>query len=125
VATTADIKDEALRERLGAAERLLDADQFRAAVERCAETYLLILRQHPALAQQARELSAAGLAPPGGGRPAIGGPTPVWPIGVGLCIAFDGDGAPHTTLEKERFSFSEAATCFEFVLDLATRAERP
>lgn len=124
MATTAAIKDATLREQLDAAERLLDADRFREAVERCAATYLLILAQHPELAQQAREANSEALAPPGGGRPNIGGVSAIWPVTVGLRISFDPAGTPTQTLEKARFSFAEAATCFEFVLDLAARAQR-
>jgi hypothetical protein len=116
VTTTAEIKDAALREQLGEAERLLDEERFRDAVERCADAYLLIMRRHPELRPPPSDGSEDG--------PLFLMPPTAWPVGLGLRITFDAAGMPHKSYEKERFTFSAAATYFEFVLDLAARAER-
>jgi hypothetical protein len=43
-------------------------------------------------------------------------------LGVGL--SFDEHDKPHFTLEKEEFSMSEAASYFEYTLDVAMRVQR-
>jgi hypothetical protein len=123
MAGTAEIRDPALRETLEQAERLIDADGFREAVELCADAYLSVMQRHSELAPQAPSGHGDGLGPPGGAA-GIGGPTTAWPVNVGLQVTFDESGRPRKRYERERFNFSEAATCFEFTLDLVLRTER-
>ena len=43
---------------------------------------------------------------------------------LGVNISFDEQGKPHLTFEKDEFSLSEAASYFEYTLDIAMRAQR-
>jgi hypothetical protein len=119
MATTAEIRDPALRANLEEAERLIEADKFGESIDLCAETYIALMRARPELIQQppARIGPAAGGGPPGAAL------ANVWPMTVGLQIAFDGT-QPRIIREKERHTFSEAVTCFEFVLDITARSQR-
>jgi hypothetical protein len=47
-----------------------------------------------------------------------------WPVRLGVGISFDESGKPYLTFEKEEFSMSEAASYFEYTLDVAMRAQR-
>jgi hypothetical protein len=47
-----------------------------------------------------------------------------WPVRLGVDISFDEHGKPHLTFQKEEFSLSEAASYFEYTLDIAIRAQR-
>ena len=43
---------------------------------------------------------------------------------LGVGISFDEHDKPHLIFEKEEFSMSEAASYFEFTLDVAMRVQR-
>ena len=47
-----------------------------------------------------------------------------WPVRLGVGISFDEHDKPHLIFEKEEFSMSEAASYFEFTLDVAMRVQR-
>ena len=122
MATSADIKDPAFRQALEEADRLLDAGDYSAASKKCAETYLLLLEQRP-------ELIPAPPAPPGGQsvgsfQSYLRSPTPVWPRTGGLNVVIGEDRKPRLTFDKERFSFSEAAGYYEFLMNELWRLQQ-
>jgi hypothetical protein len=47
-----------------------------------------------------------------------------WPVRLGVGVRFDDDGKPQLIFEREEFSLSEAASYFEYTLDVALRAQR-
>ena len=122
MATPADIKDAVFRAALEEADRLLEAGDYTAASKKCAETYLLLLDQDPGLIP----------APPsdGGGRSVgsfqsyLRSATPVWPRTGGLNVVVDENRKPRLTFDKERFSFSEAAGYYEFLLNELWRVQQ-
>jgi hypothetical protein len=59
----------------------------------------------------------------GVGGVGMGGPRP-WPSDHGVRFAMNEGDAPTLTFEKERFTLSEAATYFEYTLDMVLRAQR-
>jgi hypothetical protein len=114
MATPADIKDPAFRAALEEADRLLDAGDYTAAARTCAEAYLKLLELHPEL-----------IPPPPGPLGVVGtgsfasylrSPTPTWPRTGGLNVVTGQDGKPGLTYDKQRFSFSEAAGYYEFLI---------
>ena len=122
MATPADIKDAAFRAALEEADRLLEAGDYTAASKKCAETYILLLAQRP-------ELIPA--PPPNSSGQNIGSfqsylrtGRPVWPRTGGLNVVFDEERKPHLTFDKERFSFSEAAGYYEFLLNELWRVQQ-
>lgn len=114
MASAADIKDDTFRAALEEADGLLDAGDYTGASRKCAETYLLLLEQHPEL-----------IPPPPGPLGVVGSgsfasylrsPTPTWPRTGGLNVVTGEDGKPRLTYDKQRFSFSEAAGYYEFLM---------
>ena len=114
MASSSDIKDSTFRAALEEAGRLLDADDFTGASRKCAETYLLLLQKHPELIPP----PPAPLGVVGGGSFAsyLRSPTPTWPRTGGLNVVTGDDGKPRLTFDKQRFSFSEAAGYYEFLI---------
>ena len=49
---------------------------------------------------------------------------PAMAVRLGVGISFDEHDKPHLVFEKEEFSMSEAASYFEFTLDVAMRVQR-
>ena len=47
-----------------------------------------------------------------------------WPVRLGVGISYDEHDKPHLTFQKEEFSMSEAASYFEYTLDMAIRVQR-
>jgi hypothetical protein len=122
MATPADITDPTFRTAMEEADRLLDEGDFTSASKKCGETYLLLLQQRP-------ELLPAAPAPTAG--PAVGnfrsylrGGQPTWPRTGGLNVVVGEDRTPRLTFDKERFSFSEAAGYYEFLLNELWRLQQ-
>ena len=46
-----------------------------------------------------------------------------WPVRLSVGINFDDNGKLHLLFEREEFSLSEAASYFEYTLDVAIRAQ--
>jgi hypothetical protein len=118
-----DLTDPFFQTTLVEAEQALDKGDYLGAVRRCVEAYSRIAEQHPDLilrppnplmplppARSVREVRRNTLHP--------------WPVRLGVGISFDDQGKPHLTFEKEEFSLSEAASYFEYTLDVAIRAQR-
>jgi hypothetical protein len=123
MASPADIVDPAFRAALEEADRLLDEGDFSAASKKCAETYLMLLEQRPELIPPAPP--AAGGQGLGSFQSYLRGGTPTWPRTGGLNVVFDEDRKPRLTFDKERFSFSEAAGYYEFLMNELWRLQQP
>jgi hypothetical protein len=121
--TPADIKDPDFRAALEEADRLLDEGDFTAASKKCAETYLLLLEQRPELIPPAP--AAAGGRGIGSYQSYLRSATPVWPRTGGLNVVFDENRKPSLSFDKERFSFSEAAGYYEFLMNELWRTQEP
>ncbi len=98
------IRDEALRESLRAAHASLVAGNYPDVVRRAAEAYVELLRRKPEL-----------LEGPMGRFRIFAFPR------LGAHLETPADGPPTVVYDRERFSFSEAVTYFEFALDSLVR----
>ena len=118
-----DLVDPFFRTALVEAEQALDAGDYLQTVRKCVEVYSRIVEQRPDMvlkppsqlmplpkARSVREGRRNALLP--------------WPVRLGVGINFDENDKPHLIFEKEEFSMSEAASYFEFTLDVAMRAQR-
>ncbi len=123
MAKPTDLIDPFFQTALVDAEQALDAGDYLQTVRKCVEVYSRIAEQRPEMilrppnqlmplprARSVREGRRNALTP--------------WPVRLGVGISFDENDKPHLTFEKEEFSMSEAASYFEYTLDLAMRAQR-
>lgn len=123
MARPTDITDPFVQTALVEAEQALDAGDYLQTVRKCVEIYSRIAEQQPEMilkppnqlmplpkARSVREGRRNALMP--------------WPVRLGVGISFDEHNKPHLTFEKEEFSLSEAASYFEYTLDVAMRAQR-
>ena len=123
MAKPTDLIDPFFRTALVEAEQALDAGDYLGTVRKCVEVYSRIAEQQPEMilrppnqllplprARSVREGRRNALSP--------------WPVRLGVGISFDEHDKPHLTFEKEEFSLSEAASYFEYTLDVAIRAQR-
>ena len=120
MASPADIKDPAFRAALEEADRMLDAGDFTAASRKCAETYLMLLEQRPELIPAAPPATGQAV---GNFQSYLRGGQPTWPRTGGLNVVFGEDRKPRITYDKERFSFSEAAGYYEFLMNEVWRLQ--
>ena len=133
MATVAEVTDTAMREALAQADNALDDGDYAACVHQCVSAYCRLIELRPDMIIAPRFSHAAAppqLAPPGGrpGEGPLGGvgrgtPRP-WPSDHGVRFAMDEGDKPSLTFSKERFTLSEAATYFEYTLDMVLRAQR-
>jgi hypothetical protein len=121
----AEVTDAPLRESLTQAESSLDDGEYTASVRYCVTAYarLIDLRPDMLIAPP----FARGPVPSGGGG-GLGGvgqgaPRP-WPSDHGVRLVLDEREPPSLTFTKDRFTLSEAATYFEYTLDMVLRAQR-
>jgi len=112
--TPADIHDPKFRVALEAADKALDEGDYATAARTCAETYLMVLQQHPELVPE--PAGQPGRATGGSFASYLASPRPVWPRTGGINIVVDQDRRPGLAFDKERFSFSEAAGYYEFLI---------
>jgi hypothetical protein len=123
MARPTDITDPFVQTALVEAEQALDAGDYLQTVRKCVEIYSRIVEQRPEMvlkppsqlmplpkARAVREGRRNALLP--------------WPVRLGVGIRFDKHDKPHLIFEKEEFSLSEAASYFEYTLDVAMRAQR-
>lgn len=102
----ADVQDPELRERFTEAHRALREGDPTGAVHRCADAFLELAEKKPDVLQ----------VPPGMRI------HPFPRLGAYLRLA---DGQPPAVeYDRERFSFSEAVTYYEYTLGAAVRAQR-
>ena len=123
MARPTDITDPFVQTALVEAEQALDAGDYLQTVRKCVAVYSHIAEQRPEMilkppsqlmplpkARSVREGRRNTLLP--------------WPVRLGVGISFDEHDKPHLIFEKEEFSMSEAASYFEFTLDVAMRIQR-
>ena len=133
MARPADIHDPELRSALLAADRLLDEGEYTKAAISVAEAYVRFLARRPDMMPLI--VASGGLpggpdgggglpGPRGGGAEGAAARRPLWPRTGGILLVLGTDEKPALAFEKERFSFSEASTYFEYVLSEFARAER-
>lgn len=124
-----DVNDTDMREALAQAEAALDEGQYATAVHSCVAAYgrLIDLRPDmiiaPRIGRGAPSPQAGSTPPPAGGGVGAGGLRP-WPSDHGVRFAVEDGGKPALTFAKEHFTLSEAATYFEYTLDMVLRAQR-
>ena len=130
-----DVKDPVYRAALEEIDNLLGDGDYTGAAKKAADTYVSLVTAHPNLVPAAPPAVAApqttpglpgtarGVAPPTGGA-GFGANRFGWPNTGALRVQFGADRQPVITYDKERYSFSEAATYFEFVMGEAIRAEQ-
>ena len=131
--TPSDITDTTLREALEEADRLLDEGDFAGASRKCAETYLLLLERHPELIP-----TDTGAIRPGAYQPQPGADRGAlrafgearatrgafWPVTGSIQVLVGPDRKPALHYSKERFSFSEAAGYYEFLINQVWRLQQ-
>jgi hypothetical protein len=123
MAKPSDLVDPFFQKTLVEAEQALDAGDYLQTVRKCVEVYSRIAEQRPEIilkppnqlmplprARSVREGRRNALMP--------------WPVRLGVGISFDEHDKPYLTFKKEEFSLSEAASYFEYTLDVAMRAQR-
>jgi len=123
MAKPTDLIDPFFRTALVEAEQALDAGDYLGTVRKCVEVYSRIAAQRPEMilrppnelmplprARSVREGRRNALLP--------------WPVRLGVGISFDENNKLHLIFEREEFSLSEAASYFEFTLDVAMRVQR-
>lgn len=98
------IKDDALRESLQAAHADLRSGRYPDVVRRCAEAYAELLRRKPEMLQGPLALRSVLFFPRLGAR-----------------LVTDANSVPAIVYDRDRFSFSEAVTYFEFAVDSLVR----
>lgn len=117
MAATSDVTDGPMREALAAAEAALDEGDYAGSVQRTVSAYERLIDLRPDMIIGPRFAHGPGAGPPGAG------PRP-WPSDHGVRFSMDATGTPALTFAKQRFTLSEAATYFEYTLDMALRAQR-
>jgi hypothetical protein len=123
MAKPTDLMDPFFRTTLVEAEQALDDGDYRRTVHKCVEVYRRLAELRPEMilkppselmalpsARSVREGRRNALLP--------------WPARLGVALSFDENSKPHLIFEKEEFSLSEAASYFEYTLDVAIRAQR-
>jgi hypothetical protein len=123
MAKPTDLVDPSFRTALVEAEQALYEGDYLKTVRKCVEVYRRLAEQRPEMVlKPPNELMALPSARSvrEGRRNAL---LP-WPTRLGVALSFDEHGTPHLTFEKEEFSLSEAASYFEYTLDVSIRAQR-
>lgn len=129
----AEIKDPAFRAALEEADRLLDAGDYAGASRTCAETYLLLLEKHPELIPphsgpggfyQLQPPTAKGEGTLQQYNAARATRVGFWPITGSIQIIVGEDRQPRISYTKDRFSFSEASSYYEYLINQITRLEK-
>ena len=118
-----DLTDSFVQTALVEAEQALDAGDYLRTVRRCVEVYSRIVEQRPEMIlrppNELMPLPRARSVREGRRNALLS-----WPVRLGVGISFDENDKPHLIFEREEFSLSEAASYFEFTLDVAMRTQR-
>ena len=123
MARPSDLIDPFFQNMLIEAEQALDKGDYLGTVRRCVEVYSRIAEERPEMIlRPANELMA--LPPARSVREVRRNALQPWPVRLGVGISFDEYGKPRLIFEREEFSMSEAASYFEYTLDVAIRAQR-
>jgi hypothetical protein len=127
--SVSEINDAALHEALASAEACLDDGAYADSVRHSVDAYSRLIALRPDMIVAPRfghSFAAPQLGASSGG--AIGGqsmaaPRP-WPSDHGVQFSLNEASGPTLTFAKNHFTLSEAATYFEYTLDMALRAQR-
>ena len=131
MARISDVQDAAFREALEEVDNLIGDGNYTEAAKKAAATYLKIIEKRPDFIPAPPNPNAApqyttGLpanrSRGGGGTGGLG--RMGWPNQGGIRVTFGPDKTPNVSYEKDRFSMSEAAYYFEFIMEEALRAQR-
>jgi len=98
------IQDAALRESLSDAQGELRAGNYGGVVHRAADAYVALLRRKPEM-----------LKGPMGMRHIMFFPR------LGAHLIMEADGSPSVVYDREKFTFAEAVTYWEFAVDSLAR----
>jgi len=128
MASVAEVTNDELRRLLELAEGALDSGDYVVTVHHCADAFSRLIAERPDMIIAPRFGPGAlpqsgGGGPVGGGGLVMGGPRP-WPSDHGVRFTMEDGQQPTLTFAKERFTLSEAATYFEYTLDMVLRAQR-
>jgi hypothetical protein len=99
-AKTDRIQDEALRGAMEEADAALKSGDYRRVVELSADAYVELLRRKPEMLEGAAQLRNVLFFPR-----------------LGAHLVVNNQGEPDLVWDRERFSFSEAITYYEFAVD--------
>jgi hypothetical protein len=116
MASVPDVEDASIREALATAEAALDDGDYATSVEHTVTAYTRLIDLRPDM------IIGPRFAHGSGGTLGVA-PRP-WPSDHGVRFSMDDRGRPALTFAKQRFTLSEAATYFEYTLDMALRAQR-
>ncbi|HWC31485.1 MAG TPA: hypothetical protein VG845_15535 [Dehalococcoidia bacterium] len=131
--SVADIADPAFREALEDADRLLDDGDFAGASRRCAETYLVLLERHPELIPphsgptgfyQMKPPEAKGEGTLDQYNAARATRVGFWPTTGSIQVIVGEDQKPRLVYTKDRFSFSEASSYYEYLINQVWRLQK-
>jgi hypothetical protein len=132
MASVGEVTDAAMRAELSEAEDALDDGHYATSVHHCVTAYARLIDLRPDMIiapgfthASAPPQSGAGAPAGGGGLGGVGmGALRPWPSDHGVRFALEQGDRPSLTFAKERFTLSEAATYFEYTLDMVLRAQR-
>lgn len=99
------IQDEALRGSFADAQAALKAGDYKKVVELSSAAYVELLRRNPEMLQGQQQFMNVIFFPR-----------------LGAHLIVDHDGQPEIVWDREKFSFSEAVTYFEFTIDRLIKA---
>jgi hypothetical protein len=129
----AGIADPVFRAALERADRLLDEGDFAGASRMCAETYLLLLDKHPELIPphsgpsgfyQIKPPQAQGEGALNQYAAARATRVGFWPTTGSIQVIVGEDRKPTLVFTKDRFSFSEASSYYEFLINQLWRLQK-
>ncbi len=99
------IQDEALRRSFADAQVALKAGEYKKVVELSGSAYVELLKRKPEMLQGQEQFRNVIFFPRLGAR-----------------LVVQNDGQPEIVWDREKFSFSEAVTYFEFTIDKVLKA---
>ena len=99
------IQDEALRGSLADSQAALKAGDYKTVVELSSAAYVELLRRKPEMLQGQQQFMNV-----------------VFFLRLGAHLVVNNDGQPEIVWDREKFSFSEAVTYFEFTVDRLLKA---
>ena len=99
------IRDEALRGSFADAQAALKAGDYKKVVELSSAAYVELLQRNPEMLQGQQQFMNVVFFPR-----------------LGAHLVVNNDGRPEIVWDREKFSFSEAVTYFEFTIDRLIKA---
>jgi hypothetical protein len=126
--TPADVTDAQMRQALLVAEAALDEGDYLGSVRAAVDAFARLIELRPDMLiepppHRASPPQLGRGGPPAAGGLVLGGPRP-WPSDHGVSLVRQAGQPPVLSFAKQRFTLSEAATYFEYTLDMVLRAQR-